>query len=183
MDATFTGAVLTGGLSRRMGRDKAFVGIDGEPMVRRVVRALRRAGAEEVVAVGGDETALLAEDLDRFLPDTHPGEGPLGGVLVALDAAATPMVVVVACDMPDLSVEAVHALVAALGAHPAAAAAVAEPLCAAWRPALALAPLGRAFADGERAMHAAIAALPHVTVAVDAAALRNVNQPGDLTAP
>jgi molybdopterin-guanine dinucleotide biosynthesis protein A len=92
----FTGAVLTGGRSRRMGRDKAFVGVEGEPMVRRVVRALRAGGAIEVVAVGGDETGLLAEDLDRFVPDLHPGEGPLGGVLAALDAAPAAIVVVVA---------------------------------------------------------------------------------------
>src|SRR5580765_7164741 len=142
----FTGAVLTGGRSRRMGRDKAFVGVDGEPMVRRIVRALRAAGAIEVVAVGGDEVGLLAEDLDRFLPDLHPGEGPLGGVLVALDAAPAALVVVVACDMPDLTAEAVRAIVAAVAADSTLAVAVAEPLCAAWRPLLAAPILRRAFA-------------------------------------
>jgi molybdopterin-guanine dinucleotide biosynthesis protein A len=179
----FSGAVLTGGRSRRMGRDKAFVGVAGEPMVVRVVRALRVAGAVEVVAVGGDEDRLLAADLDRFRADLYPGEGPLGGVLVALEQASSPLVVVVACDMPDLTAAAVQTIVVALGADPSLAVAVAEPLCAAWRPQRALPILRRAFAAGERAMTAAIALLPHVAVTVDAAALRNVNRPGDLTAP
>jgi molybdopterin-guanine dinucleotide biosynthesis protein A len=179
----FTGAVLTGGRSRRMGRDKAFVGVGGEPMVRRVVRALRAAGAIEVVAVGGDEAALLAEDLDRFLPDTHPGEGPLGGVLVALDAAPADLVVVVACDMPDLTADAVRSIVAVVAADTALAVAVAEPLCAAWRPIRAVPILRRAFVAGERTMTAAIDLLPHAVVTVDPAALRNVNRPADLTPP
>lgn len=179
-DIAFSAAVLTGGRSRRMGRDKAFVAVNGEPMVRRVARALRAAGATEVVAVGRDEGALLAEGIDRFLPDTHPGEGPLGGVVAALDDAVAPMVVVVACDMPDLTVEAVQALVTALAADPLLAVAVAEPLCAAWRPIRALTALQRAFGGGERTMTTAIALLPHVAVTVDPAALRNVNRPDDL---
>jgi molybdopterin-guanine dinucleotide biosynthesis protein A len=179
----FSGAILTGGRSRRMGRDKAFVTVEGETMVRRVARALRSAGAAEVVAVGGDEARLLAEGIDRFAPDEHPGVGPVGGLLVALADARQPIVVVVACDMPDLTPAAVGALVDALAAAPAVAAAVAEPLCAAWRPARAVTPLRRSFDAGERAMTAVIAALPHVVVPVDGAALRNVNRPGDLSAP
>ena len=37
-----------------MGRDKAFVEVDGAPMAQRVARAMRGAGALEVVCVGGD---------------------------------------------------------------------------------------------------------------------------------
>ena len=48
MGASFSGAVLTGGASRRMGRDKALVLVDGETLGERVVDALRRAGASDV---------------------------------------------------------------------------------------------------------------------------------------
>ena len=51
----FAGAVLTGGRSSRMGRDKATLPVDGVPMAARVADALRRAGAEPVLAVGGDQ--------------------------------------------------------------------------------------------------------------------------------
>ena len=56
----FAGAVLTGGRSSRMGQDKATLPVDGVPMAARVAGALRRAGAEPVLAVGGDQTALEA---------------------------------------------------------------------------------------------------------------------------
>lgn len=166
-----------------MGTDKAFVAVDGIAMVARVVAALREAGANEVLAVGGDEGRLLAHGLDRVVADTHPGAGPLGALVVALAAARSPLAVVVACDMPYLDAGSVRALVQALEQAPAAVAAVAEPLCAAWRPARARAALAERFAAGERAVHRAIATLPHVGVEVSAWALHNVNRPSDLTPP
>ena len=46
------GVVLTGGASRRMGRTKALVEIDGVPMAARVAAALAGAGCESVVLLG-----------------------------------------------------------------------------------------------------------------------------------
>ena len=178
----FAAAVLCGGSSRRMGRDKAFVAVDGEPMVRRIIRALRRAGADPVLTIGGDGAALASEGANGHLADRHPGEGPLGGVLMALDALDR-IVVVVACDMPDLDAKAVRSLVDALRDDPTAAVATAEPLLAAWRPGLARHTVHDAFAEGRRAVHEAIALLPHVPVAVDPAVLRNVNRPDDIGSP
>ncbi len=81
------GAVLAGA-SRRMGPgiDKALVEVGGVAMARRVADALRAGGAEPVVAVGGDRSALGRIGLDG-VDDRHPGEGPLGGVCTALAAA------------------------------------------------------------------------------------------------
>ncbi|MYA85613.1 MAG: molybdenum cofactor guanylyltransferase [Acidimicrobiaceae bacterium] len=79
------GAVLAGGASARMGTDKAFIEIEGAPMVARAVGALRAAGAAPVLVVGGDRSRLSALGLDH-VPDRHPGQGPLGGVITALDA-------------------------------------------------------------------------------------------------
>ena len=79
------GAVLAGGASSRMGTDKAFIEIEGEPMVARAAGALRAAGAAPVLVVGGDHSRLSALGLDH-VPDRHPGQGPLGGVITALGA-------------------------------------------------------------------------------------------------
>ena len=102
------GAVLAGGASSRMGTDKAFIEIEGEPMVVRAVGALRAAGAESTLVVGGDAARLGALGLDA-VPDRYPGQGPLGGVITALGALGSPgvcaidVVVTLPCDVisPD----------------------------------------------------------------------------------
>ncbi len=168
-----------------MGRDKALVKVDGVPMASRVAAALAAAGCAPVVAVGGDRSALGALDL-AVVPDRYPGEGPLGGVLTALDHhAELDAVVVVACDLARLGPATIAAVVAGLDA-PGRRADVAmartdrlQPLCAAWRP-YALSVLAAAFHGGERRLQSAIRDLVLVEVDVDAAELANVNTTGDL---
>ena len=174
------GAVLVGGRSSRMGRDKALVAVDGVPMAQRVATALRSAGCVDVVAVG---PAHSAAGLD-VLPDRYPHEGPLGAILTALVASAPAEVLVAACDLPWLDLASVSALLAAGRAHPGADVVVGrtdrvEPLCALWRPT-AIASVRQSFDDGERAVHRAMRALRCTEVVLDADALRNVNSPGDL---
>lgn len=110
----FAGAVLAGGASRRMGRDKALVVIDGHTLVSGAVAALDEAGAGEVVVVGGDHRAM--RDLGvRLVPDRYPGAGPLGGLVTALGVVEAPVVVVLSCDLLEPSPEVIRAVVAALG--------------------------------------------------------------------
>jgi molybdopterin-guanine dinucleotide biosynthesis protein A len=112
----FTGAVLTGGASTRMGLDKAFVEVGGRPLARIAVDALRDAGAAEVLAVGGDGDRLR-RDVDPRLTtvaDRWPGEGPLGAITTALAAARQPVVVVLACDLPRVTAAAVRAVLEAM---------------------------------------------------------------------
>jgi molybdopterin-guanine dinucleotide biosynthesis protein A len=95
-----TGVVLAGGASRRMGRDKAALLLDGKPLLARVVRRLRVA-LPEVIVVGPPERADLVPGT-RIIPDTWPGRGPLGGIATALQVVSTPFAFVAACDMPFL---------------------------------------------------------------------------------
>jgi len=177
----FDGAVLTGGRSRRMGTDKAFVVVDGEPMVLRVAAALQAAGAATVRAVGGDRTALAALGLDAR-DDPRQGEGPLGGLLTALDLADHDLVVVLATDLAWIDAPTVAALVrgAAAGSVAVGRADRFEPLCAAWRVSRCRAALQDAFDGGERAVHRALAGLDPVEVAVAPHAVANANTPADL---
>lgn len=110
---SFTGAVLCGGRSRRMGSDKSLLVVDGSPMARRVADAALTAGAAEVLAVGGDAVALGALDL-RVVPDDQPGGGPLPATSTALATAAHPVVLVLSCDLLRPSPSAMAALVATL---------------------------------------------------------------------
>src|SRR3954469_13656774 len=115
----FVGAVLCGGSSRRMGRDKAFAELHGRPLVLVAARALREAGRERLAAVGGDGAALAALGLEP-VADDHPGEGPLGGLLTALRWATTPTVVVLSCDLVALGAREVGAVLGGLTAAPRA---------------------------------------------------------------
>ena len=52
--------ILAGGRSRRMGEDKAFLELDGRPMLERVVAELTRLGAPLLVAAGKQGRELPA---------------------------------------------------------------------------------------------------------------------------
>ncbi|HTT59496.1 MAG TPA: molybdenum cofactor guanylyltransferase [Acidimicrobiales bacterium] len=153
----FEGAVLTGGLSRRMGRDKALLPVREVPMAVRVARSLYEAGATEVFAVGGDPVSLRALGL-RYVADEFPHEGPLGGIISALRAGSGAAVVVCACDMPWIRPEHVVRLVLELGRNDAVLSAdngQLQPLHAVWSHT-ALEKLERAFRRGERSPQRAV---------------------------
>lgn len=129
----FDAAILTGGASSRMGRDKALVEVDGMPLVLRVATALSEAAS--ITAIGGDLVALSQLGLEA-VPDDHPGEGPLPALAQAAAFGSEDVVVVLACDMPFVNGATVRALVEAVGAHDAAVAVTdghRQPLLAAWR--------------------------------------------------
>ena len=175
-----------GGASRRMGRDKALVEVDGVPMAERVAAVLGAAGCHPVVAVGGDAAVHARLGLPA-VPDRWPGEGPLGALVTVLGAFDPDVdaVVVVACDLPWLDGATVDALIARFIAAAGSADAVVahsdrlEPLCAVWA-CQAHRPLERLVLEGERAVHRALESLRVVTVQVDPSAVANVNSPADL---
>ena len=108
----FAGVVLTGG-GLRMGTDKAFIEIDGRALAVRVADALAAAGAAPVFAVGGDLDRLTALGLDRA---SRPGrgQGPLAGIVTALEQTDAELVVVAACDLISITPAAVSELLDAL---------------------------------------------------------------------
>ena len=180
------GLVLTGGHSRRMGTDKAVLSVGGVPMATRVADALRAVGCVHVMAVGGDPAVLAPLGLP-VRADVDPGEGPLAGIISALELHATRDDVdslVVACDLPSLGSTDLRELVAVADRRPDADVVMAttdrrHPTCALWRDT-ARAPLHEAFAAGERAVHRALGGLVVVEAPLRADALLNINTPADL---
>ena len=100
-----SGVILAGGMSRRLGRQKALEPLGGEPMIARVIGRLSPV-VDSLVVVVNDEaraSALPLPDSARVAVDRYPGAGPLGGILTGLAASEGEWAVVVSCDMPFLS--------------------------------------------------------------------------------
>jgi molybdopterin-guanine dinucleotide biosynthesis protein A len=81
--STFRGAILAGGESRRMGRDKALLDLAGEPLWRRQERVLREAGCTEVMIVRRPGQPDLAPGIPH-VHDTIADAGPIAGLHAAL---------------------------------------------------------------------------------------------------
>ncbi len=101
MTQTVSGAILAGGQSRRMGRDKAALRIQGEFLLARTVR-LVRAVTLDVAIIGPPALGALAPDVP-VIADRLPNQGPLGGMATAFHSLAGDVVLVVGCDMPFLN--------------------------------------------------------------------------------
>ncbi len=117
------GAILAGGSSTRMGTHKAFIQIDGSTMIERCAGALSDAGVSPIVAVGGPAEKLMALGI-RIAPDMWPGEGPLGGVITALESTSTEIVVILSCDLLQPAGKAISETIRAVDNHD-----LAVPLC------------------------------------------------------
>jgi molybdopterin-guanine dinucleotide biosynthesis protein A len=103
--------ILAGGESRRMGRDKAWVELDGQPLLKLAVEKVRHLGVQEVFISGRsgvDYSALKCP----VLFDLEPGLGPLSGIEHALRAASSPLVLVLAVDLPHMATAFLRKLVA-----------------------------------------------------------------------
>lgn len=93
----FTGYVLAGGQSTRMGRDKALLEIGGQPLIRSAVN-LMEALTERVVILGPAERyGFLGLPV---LPDLVPSRGPLSAIYTGLERSSTDANLFLACDMP-----------------------------------------------------------------------------------
>lgn len=118
-DRSVPALILAGGLSRRMGRDKASAELAGKPMIVRVAERLRpQVGA---LAINAPEDFAVGVDLP-LVPDTIGGHpGPLAGVLAGLRRAAaiTPAathLLTVPADTPFLPLDLVARLEGAAAA-------------------------------------------------------------------
>jgi molybdenum cofactor cytidylyltransferase len=114
------GVVLAGGSSTRMGENKLLFDLDGESVVRRVVRQAVAAGLDPVIVVLGHEAELIRRELDGLdstcrtvvNPDYERGiNSSLKSGIAALPATSAAVVVMLA-DMPLVTTEMIATLVA-----------------------------------------------------------------------
>lgn len=107
-----TAVILAGGQSRRMGTDKAAIALHGVPLIRRVYDvAAACAGAVAVLSPWGDRYRSMLPPACQFIRETVT-EGQPHGPLVAFaqvwDQVGTDWVLLLACDLPYLTVPVVQ---------------------------------------------------------------------------
>jgi molybdopterin-guanine dinucleotide biosynthesis protein A len=184
------GFVLVGGLSRRMGRDKALLPLHGVPMALRQAKKLEALCSS--VAFVGKEPGELGALGFPFVKDGTPEQAALHGLVAALGASTEEACLVLAADLPNVSGELLAALLARLEASGAAAVVPwdgkgPQPLCAAWS-TRALPALRASAASGDLSLRRALEAAGGVVLSAEETArlpgfvpgaFRNVNTPED----
>jgi molybdopterin-guanine dinucleotide biosynthesis protein A len=183
-------AVLAGGRSRRFGRDKLREEIAGRRMIEHPIAALRAVFGPRVAIVGDCDPAVQSAG-DAWIPDEHPGIGPIGGIATALRRLDRP-VLVIAGDLPAIDASTIRRLGTALLAAPGVRVAIAvtgegdlvrrHPCAAVYAPS-ALATIEERIRRERFSLLAMIDSLEPgqvTTVPCDAARLANINEPSDL---
>jgi molybdopterin-guanine dinucleotide biosynthesis protein A len=131
----WTGAILAGGRSRRLGgRNKAALQLPppgGASVLDRQLARLRRV-VDRTIIIANDAEAFAAAGVP-VIPDLRPDEGALGALHTAVHSAQTDRTLVIACDMSFVSERLLAYLVEAGRAVDIAIPRTArgyEPLCA-----------------------------------------------------
>jgi molybdopterin-guanine dinucleotide biosynthesis protein A len=108
-------AILAGGHSRRMGRDKTRLSLGTTSLIGRVAAAAAPLGAP-CMLIAGDAAPFA----DLHLPvhaDLRPGLGPLGGLHTALSLAPGDPVLLLASDLPFITADFLRFLLQETGSH------------------------------------------------------------------
>ncbi len=108
--AGFTAAILAGGKSSRMGTDKAFVELGGIPVIDHVLARITQAAPNETILISNKSEQYAGLGLPIY-NDILPDKAALGGIYTALTYSRYPYTLIVACDMPFVSLELLRYMV------------------------------------------------------------------------
>ncbi|MGE5385256.1 MAG: molybdenum cofactor guanylyltransferase [Betaproteobacteria bacterium] len=176
-------AILAGGQSRRMGRNKSLLPMHGQPMIGHIADQLRPHFDE--LLIGANDGALYGFLGLPVIADREPGSGPLMGILSCLEAARHELLFVTGCDIPEMNLAFIRQMISLAEGHdivmPVDAEGRLEPLFAIYRKTVIAPALAVLAAGGRRVMDL----LPGQRVAhpvIPAGWIRNLNTPSDYTA-
>jgi len=198
MSPKISAVILAGGRCQRFFPvEKCIALFRGKPLILHVVERLRSV-ASEIVVVARDEEqgAVLKCEIPHKITltfDRIQNFGPLAGILAGLQASSNPFSIVVGCDMPFLSEEALKFLAEQRSNYDAVVPlwedGKIEPLHAIYRKEAMLKATKEAIRKGEHKISCAISSLRSVNF-VPVAKIRkfdpllrtftNINTPEDL---
>lgn len=183
--------ILAGGASTRMGQNKALALLLGIPLIERVAAAARQL-TDDILLVTNEPAPYAKLGLPS-VADAQPGIGPLMGLYSGLAAARYDLAILVACDMPFLSLDLLRYLISLAPDHDVVIPRTEDglhPLHALYRRPTCLPAIAAAIGAGQRRMisfhgRVRVREVPEGELAAldpTGFALMNVNTPDDLIA-
>ncbi len=103
-----TGVILAGGENRRMPVLKAFIDVEGRPIIERNLRLMKGLFQEVLIVTNQPELYIHLDAV--LLGDVYDRRGPMTGILTSLMNASNDWVFVTACDMPFIAEEVIRYL-------------------------------------------------------------------------
>ncbi len=101
MSGSVSIAILAGGLSSRMGTNKAFVKVGGKPIIERIIERVQGLGGEIIIVANTpDWYSHLGLPIYR---DLIPGKASLGGLYTAIASTQGQHTLALSCDHPFLN--------------------------------------------------------------------------------
>lgn len=172
--------ILAGGQSRRMGKDKLFMEIDGKSLLQKTI---------DVCLANFSSVSIVAKEKKKFqetklpiLIDAPGAQGPMAGVITALSDCQTDCCFITAADFYDLDNVIIKMLIENyqneeyLGlAEPGGV----QPLCGIYSTS-ALTKIIKQAESGNYKMSEAVARLKHKLLPIENKRWRNINNPDDL---
>lgn len=113
----FSGIVLNGGSSSRMGSDKGEIVYKGRRLIDIAIESLIAAEVKDVIIVGGEKKIHSLKTNIQYCEDLFPNEGPLGGVITGLRNIKSDIAVILACDYLEIDSSVVLECVSKLNAR------------------------------------------------------------------
>lgn len=105
----YTGIILAGGKSERMGTDKGLLLLKGKPFISHIYEAMKPIFGDNIVVVSSNT------DYDAFgyhrIEDLISDKGPVGGLYTALKQSKTKFNLVLSVDVPLVTTEFLQWLV------------------------------------------------------------------------
>ncbi len=101
-------AILSGGKSSRMGIDKAFLEIEGVPLIQRI---LQLANSFPEIMIITNTPELYTKFDCQIYTDIFPNRGPISGIHSALFHATFKNIFVISCDMPFVTMNTISYLI------------------------------------------------------------------------
>jgi molybdopterin-guanine dinucleotide biosynthesis protein A len=118
MSATL--AILAGGKGVRMGMPKSNLFFEGQPILSYLLARFAWPGPTILVTGIGNEHPAGAEDFDAEVTDAVADQGPLRGILTALENTTTDLLAIATVDMPAVTTEMLEHLIESLTQNPEA---------------------------------------------------------------